>query len=490
MAQSKGTLELELERRPDGKTDVDEMDGESTATCTPSPRVTAARQDPKRKGMGITTLVRALSFGNSHAYRLRKEREAQRLRNQRDAAEASARAAAIVGVGSTTPIKQTKRAASFNRDITRHRPRQASLPASSTSSDVVLTAAPDPIQSRIHPRGSSQAEVEKGFQFNFDPAPPTPLQPPSALTNPRNAAPSSRSSKTGLPQRTLGCVLESFTAETAVELSVDRGEIIVLLNDGAPIGWSWACSPAGAGLVPTDFVQFLDLPTGRTPAKKPQPQEQPQPQPQVQEQPHKQEQEQQLVRDDVEYDVPYPDKLLRMRLPSSPPASPVTLPTSDATSTGFEQATLNTTAPAPASTDLPSRSAAEVPVGAAPAPAPERSPLVAEHVAGFPAAVDSATAEVLWGPGTSPEEAQDESVAAGSPAVTKQRLAELLQDDIQEGPPSPVVSATSSDGPHTPSIDTTGILPSKEAAEGEAPNVMNQTPPVKPMTPVVSTPAL
>ena len=185
-----------------------------------------------------------------------------------------------------------------------------------------------------------------------------------------------------------------------------------------------------------------------------------------------------------------PDKLLRMRLPSSPPASPVTLPTSDATSTGFEQATLNTTAPAPASTDLPSRSAAEVPVGAAPAPAPEPSPLVAEHVAGFPAAVDSATAEVLWGPGTSPEEAQDESVAAGSPAVTKQRLAELLQDDIQEGPPSPVVSATSSDGPHTPSIDTTGILPSKEAAEGEAPNVMNQTPPVKPMTPVVSTPAL
>ena len=64
----------------------------------------------------------------------------------------------------------------------------------------------------------------------------------------------------GLPHRTLGCVLESFTAETTVELSVARGEIIVLISNRAPEGWVWACSPLSAGLVPRDFVQTLDVP--------------------------------------------------------------------------------------------------------------------------------------------------------------------------------------------------------------------------------------
>ena len=62
-----------------------------------------------------------------------------------------------------------------------------------------------------------------------------------------------------LPRRTLGVVLESFRALTAVECSVDEGDVLVLILEGAPGGWVWACTPSSAGLVPRNYVHVLDM---------------------------------------------------------------------------------------------------------------------------------------------------------------------------------------------------------------------------------------
>ena len=76
----------------------------------------------------------------------------------------------------------------------------------------------------------------------------------------RPAAPAEgKFQQSGSPRRTLGQVLERFDAETAVECSVSQGEILVLVFEGAPEGWVWACTPSNAGLVPRDYVQPLNV---------------------------------------------------------------------------------------------------------------------------------------------------------------------------------------------------------------------------------------
>ena len=72
----------------------------------------------------------------------------------------------------------------------------------------------------------------------------------------------SRASTSGAATtRTLALVLGDFDAEGAVELTVRRGQMLVVIQGGgAPIGWSWACSPGGAGLVPTGHLRMLAIP--------------------------------------------------------------------------------------------------------------------------------------------------------------------------------------------------------------------------------------
>ena len=78
-------------------------------------------------------------------------------------------------------------------------------------------------------------------------------------------APQPRTSLASMPNaatpRTLALVLGNFDAEGTVELTVRRGQVLVVIQGGgAPIGWSWACSPSGAGLVPTGYLRMLPVP--------------------------------------------------------------------------------------------------------------------------------------------------------------------------------------------------------------------------------------
>lgn len=157
------------------------------------------------------------------------------------AAAATAKTAAPVSSSLTasparaTPKANVRRSMSFNRPA-----KEARSLTKSSSVSIAAPLRPDPPPLDVD---------ETHFALNY---------PQRAAPGP---APAVREGESGLPQRTLGCALEDFAAETAVELSVRTGEIIVVLTVGAPAGWSWAISPAGAGLVPSAFIQIWDVPS-------------------------------------------------------------------------------------------------------------------------------------------------------------------------------------------------------------------------------------
>ena len=386
-----------------------EIEAEREEIAALEERVHAQQQQApptrERKGSVMRSVVRALSF----------EPKTRRKRRESQAQESATPAATGIVAHTGSAVRKS---VSFDHKPGRQRERMRQ-----TSEGVVITQDQPRLVRSVDP----DYEDDGPFAMNYQPIPPGDGENEDGSLRPeidgtkgaadghlryndfepspsRRMVPSRAQSNGIMPQRTLGCVLESFAAETAVELSVRRGEIIVLLSDGAPKGWSWACSPTGAGLVPTDFVQFLDVPTRRP-------------------------QQQQVVRSVVQ-DMQQggratpppssPQPLALMSSMASPsiesPAetrgarasSPGGTPPPTATQpahydrrvlTGMEGVAVKTTVPTPDIVPPPDFLApASAPAPAAPAAAPTalgKTPSVRAraHVAGFLAAVEAAEAE-------------------------------------------------------------------------------------------------
>ena len=429
----------------------------------------------KSKGFRIARgVVRALSFEGSRARRRRKEDDAKATGQFLAVPPAGPPAPDMATTGGT----KTARSLSFNRQSTRERKATPAadleslprLPARSLSFNRQSTrerkAAPAadleslprlPVTNSGHVTlvsGSQESTLirprapldvasssQTPFALNYDPVPGEDaeggLKPwlspsvghariesdstnesPASPRPPANGAEASTSRAAAnppkLPQRTLGCVLESFAAETVVELSVARGEIVVLIKEGAPEGWTWACSPAGAGLIPSDFVQLLDVPTKqplqadgmdeqkmqqrKASSERAQRLEKPAVHPAAwpQSPAHLASPKEESVPACNDYGPRSPGTSWPASVPTTPPRKKPTvlfppLPSSPEPRTATQPATPpGDAAPAAAETDD-----AEPPA-AAPAP-------VSPHKVGFLMAVESAAASALWGADSPPQ---------------------------------------------------------------------------------------
>ena len=205
----------------------------------------------RREHPGASSITRSLSFGRRDASRVsapgpahcnphhQQGRPQQQDQSQRLAHSSSVEARLKVGVRRTFSFEPAAR-----RDGSRCTSAIVSTPAvSQGTQERVLKFEPNYASCGQRPTMATSCA-------------------PGSSTSPQVERPLRLGVEGGaVPIRTLASVVADFHAEGAVELSARRGEILVIIKDGgAPVGWSWACSPAGAGLVPTGFLSMLLVP--------------------------------------------------------------------------------------------------------------------------------------------------------------------------------------------------------------------------------------